>query len=64
MQHLPTRPDPDPRAMAAALVAQWQPGPAVEALRPVIEALLRLARAHRPAERADDEVPDSVYVMF
>ncbi len=56
--------DLDPRAMTTALVRQWQPGPATEALRPVVEALLALARARPLAERADEKVPDSVYVMF
>ena len=56
--------DLDPRAMTTALVGQWQPGPATEALRPVVEALLALARAKPVAQRADEQVPDSVYVMF
>ena len=57
-------PDPDPDAVARAVTASWTPGPATEALRPIVAKLLKLAAHHPVAESLDERVEDSVYVMF
>ncbi len=55
---------PDPERMAAALVRSWTPGPATDALRPVLVRLIRLGLRFPPRGAFEEEVPDSIYVLF
>ena len=56
--------DSDAAQMASALVAGWTPRETAEALRPVVEELLRLGVAYGRGGELSEEVSDSVYVMF
>jgi carbamoyltransferase len=56
--------NPDPQAMATAITAQWTPGAATEALRPIVAKLIELGREVSGSDEADEEVSDSIYVMF
>ena len=51
--------------IADAVIRSWRPGPAREALRPVLLDLLRAGRRHRAADLDEaEEVSSAVYVMF
>ena len=54
-----------PAAMAEAIVRQWTPGAATEALRPVVQGLLEIALKHPAAEtEGSASVSESMYVMY
>ncbi len=57
-----------PSAIARAMLSQWQPGPATDALQSVVAELLAVGRDHLPLPGAGDEVaatvPGSAYVMY
>jgi len=55
---------PDPHAMAEALLANWTPKPAAEQMRSVIVSVLKIGIDNHPTEEIQEEVADSVYVMF
>lgn len=57
-------PDSDARVMAHAILAQWEQGAMTDSLRPLVEKLLRLGLRHRRHEEVEEEVSDSVYVVF
>jgi carbamoyltransferase len=56
--------DPDPRVFAQSLLRHWTPGVAAQALLPVIEAVVALGLEYPPSDELEEEVPDSMYVMF
>lgn len=62
--HAMDTPAPNPDLMAQALTDSWSPGPVTDALRPVITQLIRLGLRCPASEELDEEVSDSVYVMF
>jgi carbamoyltransferase len=57
-----------PGSVARAMLSQWQPGPATDALEAVVAELLTVRRDHLPLPDAGDEVaatvPGSAYVMY
>jgi carbamoyltransferase len=58
--------DPDPRRMVDAILRQWTPGEATEAMRPLLERLVRLG-LNKPAKAGvalEEDVSDAVYVMY
>ncbi len=57
------RPNPDAAGFADAMMAYWQPGPAA-ALRPLLIKLIELGLRHPPEEALEEEIPESIYVMF
>ena len=57
-------PTPDCKRFAQALVECWTRGPAREALQPLVEELIELALQHPAKAALEEEVSDSVYVMF
>ncbi len=58
------RADPDPAALADALLRNWSVPEAAQALRPLLVRLLELGGAYPPTEELEEEVSESVYVMF
>jgi carbamoyltransferase len=56
--------EPDPARFAAALVRNWTEGPARKALEPLVEELVRLGLRYPAKEALEEEVSESVYVMF
>jgi hypothetical protein len=55
---------PEPEQFAEALTRYWAPGPAADALKPLLNELVQLGLRY-PAENAlEEEVSESVYVMF
>jgi carbamoyltransferase len=57
-------PRPDPKREADAIAREWVPGPATEALRPLLARLLALGLRYPPEEALEEDVSESVYVMF
>lgn len=55
---------PTPERMAQAITEVWTPGPVTEALRPILADLLTLGQKFATTDELDEDVPDSVYVMF
>jgi carbamoyltransferase len=57
-----------PSVLARAMLSQWQPGPATDALESVVVELLTVRRDHLPLPGAGHEVaatvPGSAYVMY
>ena len=58
------RPSPDPASFADAMIAYWQPGQGAAALRPLLIKLIELGLRHPPQEALEEEIPESIYVMF
>jgi carbamoyltransferase len=58
--------NPDPDAMADALMGGWLAGELTGALRPVVVTLLALGIKHQPEAVTDatEDVSDAVYVMY
>ena len=56
--------NPDPKVFADALLSCWTPGPADADLRDLLEHLGALGRKYAPTEELEEEVPESIYVMF
>ncbi len=54
----------DPRRLADELVRDWMPGPATDALRPLLARLIALGLRYPAAEALEEEVSEAVYVMF
>jgi carbamoyltransferase len=57
-------PDPDPEKMAESITRFWTPRPATVALRPAVVKLIKLAQQFPPDGALEEEVPESIYVMF
>jgi len=57
-------PDPVPDKFADAMLEYWQPGPATSALRPVLTKLIALGLRYPPAGALEEDIPESIYVMF
>jgi carbamoyltransferase len=57
-------PGPDPKKVADAITRHWAPGPATDALRPLLARLLALGLHYPPEEALEEKVSESVYVMF
>ncbi len=57
-------PQPNAELLAKAICEIWTPGSATEALHPVLVSLLRLAEAYPAAEALEEEISDSIYMMF
>jgi hypothetical protein len=57
-------PTPNAEVMAQAVMECWTPGPVTTALRPLVIALLQLGQRFPIADTLNEEVSDSVYVMF
>ncbi len=55
---------PEPEPMAKAITSFWAPGVATEALTPVVAKLLALGRRFPGGETLNEEVSESIYVMF
>ena len=55
---------PVPAAVAEALTRCWSPGPARDALRPLVTKLVALGLRYPPSESLEERVDDAVYVMF
>lgn len=55
---------PNPELMAQAITEFWTPGVVTEALRPVLASLIKLGQRFPAAKRLEEEVSESVYVMF
>jgi len=55
---------PNAEIMARALTESWVAGPVTEALRPVLVSLVKLGHRYQATELQDEDVSDSVYVMF
>jgi carbamoyltransferase len=55
---------PDPSQFAAAMLRDWMPGPAAQALLPVIQAVVAAGLEYPPREALEENVSESVYVMF
>jgi hypothetical protein len=53
-----------PAQHAQAITNSWRPGPATEALRPLLMELLRLHKFDPQQLVSEQELPESVYVMF
>ncbi len=56
--------NPDPRRFARALTANWHGREAARALEPVIARLIAAGLAHPVAAEVEEQVSESVYVMF
>ena len=57
-------PKPDPERMAEAITRFWTPGIATETLRPVLVKLLEIGRYFPQSAELNEEVADSMYVMY
>ena len=54
----------DPEKMAESITRFWTPGPATAALRPALVKLIKLAHEFPTEGALEQEVPESIYVMF
>jgi len=54
----------DPEEAARAIVRDWSPNAAASALEAVVVDVLRLGKVYRASSELEEEVGDSVYVMF
>jgi hypothetical protein len=54
----------DAARLAEALIEHWVPGRATDALRPLLVRLVGLGLKFPPKEELEEEVSESVYVMF
>jgi hypothetical protein len=54
----------DPARTAAALTGFWRPGEITETLRPVVAKILAVGARHPSDQTLEEEVSESVYVMF
>ena len=57
-------PNPTAEIMARAISESWTPGPVTDALQPVLVSLLKLGQEFATTESLEEDVSDSVYVMF
>jgi carbamoyltransferase len=55
---------PNADALAGAIASVWTPGPAREAIRPLLTKLVALGLRYPPKEALEEEVSESVYVMY
>ena len=55
---------PNAEVMAQAILESWTPGRATDALRPLLITLIQLGQQFPIADTLNEEVSDSVYVMF
>ncbi len=56
--------DPDPRQFAADLTRGWHGAEAARALEPVVAKLIKAGLEHPVTAELDEQVSESVYVMF
>ena len=56
--------NPEPEQFAEALSRYWVPGPAADALKPLLNELVQLGLRYPAEDALDEEVSESVYVMF
>jgi carbamoyltransferase len=56
--------NPAPEQFAEALSRYWAPGPAADALRPLLTELVQLGLRYPADDALEEEVSESVYVMF
>jgi hypothetical protein len=57
-------PEPNPKQMARALSQSWSPGDATPVFRKLTEKLLEIGLRFPAKEELDEDVSESVYVMF
>lgn len=57
-------PNPDPEKMAESIIRFWNGGPATHALRPTLVSLIKLGQKFPRNGELEEEVPESIYVMF
>lgn len=57
-------PNPNAEIMARAITESWTPGPLTDALQPVLVSLLKLGQEFATTDTLEEDVSDSVYVMF
>jgi carbamoyltransferase len=55
---------PDPERFARTLVEGWRDGPASRALQPLVQELVKLGLQYPAKEALEENVSESVYVMF
>ena len=55
---------PTHQEMAESITRFWAPGPATAALRPALVELIKLAQQFATYGALEEEVPESIYVMF
>ena len=56
--------NPNAEIMAQSITEAWSPGPVTDALRPVLVSLIKLGQRFPATEALEEDVSDSVYVMF
>jgi hypothetical protein len=56
--------EPEPGRFADAIVSYWQPGEVAERSRALVARLVEIGLRYPPAEALEEEVSESVYVMF
>lgn len=56
--------NPHAEIMAQSITEAWSPGPATDALRPVLVSLIKLGQRFPAKETLEEDVSESVYVMF
>jgi carbamoyltransferase len=57
-------PNPEPEQFAEAVSRYWTPGPAADALKPLLAELVQLGLRYPANNALEEEVSESVYVMF
>lgn len=57
-------PSPISEIMTQAITEYWSPGPVTDALRPVLVSLIKLGQQFPASEALEEDVPQSIYVMF
>jgi carbamoyltransferase len=56
--------NPNAELMARSITDAWSPGPITDALRPVLVSLIKLSQRFPATDSLEEQVPESVYVMF
>lgn len=56
--------DLDPARFVEGLLRNWHPGPARQALEPLLRDLVELGQRYQATDALEEEVSESVYVMF
>jgi carbamoyltransferase len=55
---------PNPQQMAEAISSFWTPGAATDALKPILVRLLEVGQRFPHSEELEEQVSDSVYIMY
>jgi len=58
------RGDTDPESFADGIIASWDTAPSDPALRQLLRSLIALGLRYPPAGSLEEEVSESIYVMF